>query len=411
MANAFSLRTFWVHFATALLAALLLFTGMAQTVFAADKRIAVIGSSRIYDNVTSARNAAIAEGLLSAVESAALEMIPRQHLKSDFETISAELYDHRRDFTQSYQVLKEVDTGTYYRVLIRTTVSTDKIQSLLKDLGITMAAEALPKTLFLIAEKHAGDLSRHYWWHSERSALAQNAAIKPIKQVFWKKGFPVIDHRRLPQNEILSELELSADLTAAEAVTLGQRAEADVVVFGNATATETRNKRGENIKTFRGSISLTAVATQTESIIATAEQTETSASRRIRDGSRQALSNAGYRIGNVLAEKISTAWQQQAQSGGRLEIEVKGEGDILPELVRFRKTLRHIQGVTALQTEERRQNKAILSIKYEGSPRGLADKILLTQFEGFGVNIYETTESRIGIELLSDPSITESEID
>jgi len=400
----FCLKKFLTQSAAVLALALLLIPGIPAPADAAEKEIAVIGSSRIYDNVTSARNTAVAEGLLSAVESVALEMVPEQTLKTDFDLISARLYENRLDFTQGYQVLKEVNTGEYYRLLIRTTVSVDKIQGMLQDLGIAMAPEALPKTLFLVAEKHADDLSFYYWWQTQGQLFAQNAAVKPMKQVFREKGFPIIDQRELAFDEILADLALSAEITQSDAIMLGRRAQADVVIFGKARAAETPNKMGGGVKTFKGRISVTVVDVQKETVIQTAEQTETAANRNVSDGSRHALSNAGYRIGKILAEKISAAWQQQAQQKGRIEVHVKGKDDILPQLVSFRKALRDMEGVKALQTRERSRSEAVLSLNYEGSARSLAGRMLLTTFDGFGVNIYELTENRLRIDLLTDPA-------
>lgn len=402
MADQLCLKSPALNIAAMLLVTCVFITAIPQAVEATEKELVVIGSSPIYNNVTSARNAAVAEGLLSAVESVALEMIPTESLESEFETISTRLYNNRLDFTQGYQVLKEINTGEYYRLLIRTSVAVDKIRTMLQEMGITMAPEALPKMLFLVAEKHADDLSFYFWWRNEGTLFEQNAAVKPMKQVFRKQGFPILDNRELTKDQILADLDLSADLTATEAIMLGQRAEADVVVFGKARAKETQNKMGRDLKTFQGSISLTAVDVKTEAIVASTDQTETAAGRDVREGSRYALSNAGFRAGKILSEKISAAWLQQARQSGKLEIHISGEGDILANLVSFRETLRNTEGVTRLQTAERSRNKALLSIKYKGSPRELANKILLTAFDGFGVNIYEMTEKRINIELLTD---------
>ena len=402
MADQLCLKSPALKIAAILLVTFVFITTTPQMALTAEKELVVIGSSPIYNNVTSARNAAVAEGLLSAVESVALEMIPAESLESEFETISTRLYNNRLDFTQGYQVLKEINTDDYYRLLIRASVSVDKIRTMLQEMGITMAPEALPKVLFLVAEKHADDLSFYYWWRTEGILIEQNAAVKPMKQVFRKQGFPVIDNRELAKDQILADLDLTAELTATEAIILGQRTEADLVVFGKATAKETQNKMGRDLKTFQGSISLTAVDVKTEAIVAATDQTETAAGRDVRDGSRYALSNAGFRAGKILSEKISAAWLKQARQSGKLKIHISGEGDILANLVSFRETLRNMEGVTQLQTAERSRNKAILSVKYEGSPRALADKILLTAFDGFGVNIYEMTENRINMELLTD---------
>lgn len=410
MADRFCLRPFMQQAAATIVLAAVLITGAPTVAETAEKEITVIGSSRIYDNATRARNAAVAEGLLSAVESVALDMISEQALKTDFDLISTKLYENRQDFTQGYQVLKELNTGKHYRLLIRSTVATDKIQSMLQDLGIAVAPEALPKILFLVAEKHADDLSFYYWWQPRGSLFTQTAAVKPMQQVFEEKGFPVIDPRELPTEKILDDLNLSADITQPEAIILGRRVQADVVIFGKARAEETPNKMGMDTKAFKGTVSVKAVDVQNETLIQATEQTKTAADQDVSEGSRHALSNTGYQTGKLLVEKISAVWQQQTREKGRLTVHVKGKGNILPQLVSFRKTLLEMEGVKALQTTERSTSKAVLSLNYDGSARSLADKILLTTFDGFGINIYELTEKRIEIDLLTEPSLTESEL-
>ena len=81
-------------------------------------------------------------------------------------------------------MLKELNTGKHYQLLIRSTVATDKIQSMLQNLGIAVAPDALPKILFLLAEKYVDDLSFSYWWQTRGSQFTQTAAVKPMKQVF-----------------------------------------------------------------------------------------------------------------------------------------------------------------------------------------------------------------------------------
>ncbi|MDZ7833773.1 MAG: hypothetical protein U5L07_18655 [Desulfobacterales bacterium] len=411
MTDRFWLKPLAIQLAVTLVLAAVLVSGGPAAAESAEKEITVIGSSRIYDNVTSARNTAVAEGLLSAVESVALGMISEQALKTDFDLISTKLYENRQDFTRGYQVLKELNTGKHYRLLIRSTVSTDKIQNMLQDLGIAVAPEALPKILFLVAEKHADDLSFSYWWQTRGSQFIQTAAVKPMKQAFKEKGFPVIDEQELPAEQILADLELSAEITQPEAIMLGRRVQADVVILGKARAAETPNKMGMDTKTFKGTVSVKAVDVQNETVIQTAEQTKTAADQNVREGSRHALSNAGYQTGKILVERISAAWQQQTREKGRIEVHVKGKDDILPQLVSFRKTLLAMEGVKALQTTERSTSEATLSLNYDGSARSLADKILLTAFDGFGVNIYELTEKRIAIDLLTGPSLMESDLD
>jgi len=390
-----------------------LLTGISATVTkAAEKEISIIGSSRIYNDVTNARNAAIAEGLLSAVELVALEMIPQENLKANFEDISAGLQDNRQNFTQGYQVLEETTTGDYYRLLIRVTVSADKIASMFQDMGISFTPEGLPRILLLVAEKQTNAFSFDYWWQKTPPELKQRGAVKSIKQILRQQGFPMVDPRELTREKLMADLELTADLTREAAVSLGGRANADVVIFGKARASESPNKMGGSIKTFQGKISLDAVNVSTQELITTVEQTGKAANRNIGQGSRSALEDAGQQAAKILADRISIAWRQQARQTGALEIHVKREGDgILEELVRLRKALRSMEGVTGLKTKERSRNEALLHLQYEGHARRLADEIILTTFKGFGVDIYELTENRIRIQLIPEQQpITETDL-
>lgn len=383
---------------------------------AADKTVTIIGSSRIYNDVTNARDAAITEGLLSAVEMVTLEMVPQENLKAEFEAISTGIHENRQEVIQGYQVLEETQTGRYYLMLIQATVSEDKIASMLQDMGISLSPEGLPRILFLVAEKQAGAFSFDYWWQDSPPALKQRAALQSIKEVFRKQGYPVVDSPELssleaPKPDLPGDMELSATLSDEEAVILGRRANADVVVFGLARAKESPNKMGGGIKTFKADLALTALNVSTGEVITRVEQTGKAANRDIRRGSRSALAEAGLQGGKIIASRISAAWRQQARQADTLEIHVKGEGNILQELVRLRQALRSIEGITGLQTRGRSRNEALMNIQYEGSARRLADKIILTSFKGFGVDIYELTDNRISIRLIAeDQPITESDL-
>jgi hypothetical protein len=377
---------------------------------ASERQVSVIGSSRIYQDVSSARNAAIAEGLLSAVERVALQMMPAESLKQNFEGISRILYDNRQDCILGYQVLKEISTGDHYRLLIRAAISEDKIETLLSEAGVSLRPEGMPRILLLLAEKHADDLHYRYWWQPRPVSAAQGNAARTLRQIFREKGFPLAAVRELPAAEIAAGIEAGPELTQAEAAAMARRADVDIAVFGKARAEETQNKMGGDIRTFAAKVSLSAVEAETETVLETVEKAGQAAGREIRAGSRDALAQAASRAGEVLAERIAEAWRQKARQAGPLEVHVKGDGDILKPLVRLRSALRRTEGVKDLQTRQRRRSEAVLVLTYEGRARELADKIILNTFEGFGVDIYKISPERIHIELITDPPITETDL-
>jgi hypothetical protein len=396
--------------APALAFTILFSMALACNAQASERQVSIIGSSRIYNDVTNARNAAISEGLLSAVELVALDMIGPEPLKYEFDTVSRSLYENRQAIIQGYQVLKESESDDHYRLLIRVTVSEDKISDLLAAAGVSATPEELPRLLFLMTENAGGEDSYQTGTSTENEAFSRSTAAGAVRRIFHERGFSMVGAEELSRASLAPGADAGGGFTPAQAYTLSRRTGAEVVVLGGARASETPNKMGRNIRTFKGSISLSALDAATETRIATVNESAIAAGSSTRKASKEALTNAGTRAAQKLAERIISAWQQRLAED-RIEVLVKGGGDILKPLVQLREALRTISGVGALQTRQRSHSQALLSLRYDGSARDLADRLILSTFEGFGVDIYELSDERIHIELVTDQPITETDLD
>ena len=366
-----------------------------------DKNVVlVMGNSRIYTNVLAARSAAVAQCLLSAVEKTAIERIPFAGITEKFEIISDLISSHRNQFISDYKVLKELNTDKYYRVLVQVTVSTLKLEEELASAGIILSPENLPKILFLIAEQQADDLSLQYWWRKEKSIFQSDAAVYSMKKIFADKKFTVIDDEIIPY-ELFKDLGLNAKLTDEQAIEIGNRVNADLVIVGNAIASEMSNRMGENILTFKATIIARALLTESGEKIAGTTHSETSVNRNIASGSRQALSDAGLQTGNQMASQVLSKWRERMEKTEGITLTINGT-DILPYLVLFRNELKKVEGVTSQQTLEMTPDEAVLMVKYDGASRGLADALLMKTFDPFGIHIYELSESTLHIELIAE---------
>ena len=364
------------------------------------KVVSVIGSSRIYSDVLSARAAAVSECLFTAVETTAIEILPFSSLTVNFEVISDILTTQRSKFIQDYKVLKEFNTDKDYRVLVQATVSVDKLSEALAGAGIMIASENLPKILFLLAQQHADDPSMQYWWKKGRPLSQEHSVAEPLGQLFKNKGFPIIDHTMISEN-FFDNLDLAGKLSDMEAVQLGKLLNADLVIAGTAIAGESANRMGEDVRSFKGSVIIRAILTDTGEQIASASDMATSVSTDATTGSIYALSDACYRAGSVLVSQILSKWHELQERSGELTIAIKGT-DILANLVAFRNSLKNIEGITGQRTLEMTANKAVLAISYQGTTQKLADALLLKTFDDFGINIYEISESRLNIEFVKD---------
>lgn len=362
------------------------------------KTITIIGESQIVKDIAGAKNSAISDCLLFAVQNAVIEQLPLSLLTGKFQSVSSLLSDRRNDFVLDYKVLQESKTDKQYRVLVQATVSLDKLQQALTDAGIMSTVKKMPQVLFLIAEQHAGDIEFSYWWQKEKPASEAISATS-IKEVLKSKGFPVIDPQFVPA-DFFDNLQMNAALTDAEAIDIGKRLFADVVIVGTGVSAETQNRMGENIRSVKGIIDARVLFTETGDSLGPFQNSAIAAEKDIAVGSRQALTDAGRQAGEQLASQILSKWEEIQKPTGEITINIKGR-NILAHLVEFRTALKNIPGVTNQRTLEIAPDTALLSASYQGAAKDLADAILLQSFKGFGVNIYEITNRNLNIEFTS----------
>lgn len=363
------------------------------------KTVLVIGTGRIYsDNVAVARNRAISNSLVSAIENVAKDFLPLESLIQNFQVINEILYSNAKEFVQGYKVLTEALSGNIYRVMVQATVSIDKVQQQLSIAGIMIGKKSMPRVLFFIAEQSTEDNLPQYWWGEGMSAV-KSAAENSMAGIMMKKGFLIVDYENLAQNLRNEALDLEPELEHQEAVQLGVRVNADVVIVGKAIASKAPNIMGKNIKSFKGAVTVRAFRTDTGKEIASASQTALSANVDEVAGGMAALSDAGALAGKDLSLQILEEWRKEIKKLVNIELAVEGTANFA-NFVQFRKTLNDISGVNRVQLKEMRLDESVISVDFQGNAKELADALMLKAFDSFGINIYEVSQNRLRIELI-----------
>ena len=74
----------------------------------------------------------------------------------------------------------------------------------------------------------------------------------------------------------------------------------------------------------------------------------------------------------------------------------------LADFVTFRRTISDIEGVASILIKEIKPDEAIIGIDFDGNALMLAEAMLLEIFDSFGINIYDVSDSRIMLELVSE---------
>jgi hypothetical protein len=361
--------------------------------------ITVFGASRIHTDITSAKNAAVSDCLVSAVQIAATRILPGPTLSENFESVSTLLSRRSREFILDYKVLREIKAASDYRVLVQATVSMEKLSAELAAAGIIMAAEDLPRVLFAVAEQNTDDLAYQYWWRSRKTLYTPESASGPMIESFMDRGFTVVDHRAIPM-EYLDNLGIDGPLLSdAEAAGLGAQFQAGIVVAGTGAVKEIPNRLGETIRTFSATVAIRAIQTDTGQTLANVQVSSAATHSDPDTGGRMALSEAGQQAGLQMATRIQSQWKSIA--GPEMEITITLEGvNLLSNLVTFRRALAEIPGVIRHQSVEMTSRRVILSAIYAGTSRGLADAVLVRPFDEFGIHIEELSRNHLQIVLI-----------
>lgn len=361
--------------------------------------VLAMGESRIYTDIPAARTAAVNQCLTFAVQNSAIGMIPFTGLAEKFDRIADLLSSEQNQFISDYKVLKEISTDKHYRVLVQVTVSTAKLKEALAGAGLVLGPANLPKILFLIAEKPAEAPSMDYWWKTEKSFFRADAAVSAMKTVLAAKDFVLIDTDMISP-EMYADLGLKAELTDDQAIAIGRRVQADIVIVGDAVVQETSNRMGESLRTFQAVVNARGISVETGEPVASAMITQTSVSQDRDTGSHQSLSMAGEQAALSMAGQILSKWQELLDNKEQITIHIQG-ADILPYLVVFRNTLGKIDGVTRQQTLEMTPDAAVLQVRFDGgTSQDLADALLVKSFNTFGINIYDIDATKLSIELV-----------
>lgn len=357
--------------------------------------VEVVGSSAIRgDDMASAREQAILNALVSAVATVTTEFQPFQQQVQQFELFNDLLYNQTGQFVQGYKVVTEYLSGNNYRAIVQATVMKDRIRETLVSASLLMQDHVMPKVLFFLAEKKMDDILPVYWWGEDLVfvvPLSEEAMAQTLKDA----GMTVINHAG-----VVEPLNFNLDIPLQDAIDLGKHMAADIVVIGKATAEKTTNVMDGNVKSFKGSVNAKAYRTETGKQIAFSSRTAVFASEEDEKGGREALFNAGMLVGQEMILQLSSAWESESNQQSLVEINIHGTSE-LANFIKFRKALGKIPGVTAIHIKVMKADESTISVDYEGTAQSLADELLLKTFESFGVDIYEVSPGRLGIELVT----------
>lgn len=370
-----------------------------------------IGTGVVYnDNVAKARDEAITHGLWNAVEEGVDSLISPESVLSHFQLLNDRVYSQPEQFIHDYKVLTESKSGRYYRVVVRTTLLMDMLRDKLQDIGVIVSGNALPSVVFLLSEHNVGEASSRYSWQDnpENQTRSMLAIEDRLAESLKDKGFVVIDPGPAFSDDTpLGEESVSQELTDEMAIKLAQHTGADVVVVGKGTARFSGNVLGSGLRSVEATVSVRALKIADGAVIGSFEASGAAVHANEMVAGTQALTIAASKVAQDLKRHIAASWAQQARQTVLVELVVQGIEEYV-DFVRFRRILKNdISGVKNVYLRAIKAGQAKMDVDLQGDTATLADALLLQDFGGFGVNIFEVANNVIKLELIPKPDARE----
>ncbi|MFW6011108.1 MAG: hypothetical protein ACOC8Q_01205 [Desulfosalsimonas sp.] len=367
------------------------------------RTVVAFGTSGAIEDVTATKKDAVSNGLLSAVQAAAFELLSEEELRENFEALVKTLDKERDKFIQDYRILAESKGEKKHYALIKATVSNRKLLESFKQKEIGVSPQQMPSVLIMIAEKNIDDLNFECWWRGGFGRFTEPVSVEPIKQALKEKGFTVIDpsSENTPAEDALKGLDPGAEPSDYEASTIADRLGAQLVIVGTTAAEATANRMGEEVRTFKATVNLRVINAETGEKLTTVMEQAMTVGQDPEKGGKNAIADAAFRAGRQLSDRIVSIWRKDSQAAEKFTIHIKGD-PVLAHLEKLRNTLKQQSGLSELRTTEMTARSAILSLQYRGTAQELADNLLIHSFEGFGVNITDLSPQELTIELIPE---------
>jgi hypothetical protein len=354
------------------------------------KLVDTIGTAALKgSNTAAARQAAIDNGLVAAVDLALTGLVARDVVVRNFQLLNQSVYNAPNRFIQDFKVLAETSSGGVYRVALKASVAVPRLGEALTDMGILLGSQQMPQVLLLIFEKNTEAFLAALPPGARPTAPATRHAMAESMAA---RGLKVVGSDRAP----------SRPLGDAEAIDLARKQGANMVVVGEAVTDIAANTMGNELKSFTTTVDLRALQVSDGTQVGALRRSAVKASADWASGTAAAQQQAGTLGADGLASAIIHTWQQGASSRERLIIDVEGIGGQVAAFVKFRGQLQEIPGVKGMQIEEMTPDTARLSAQYQGSSRSLAEALMERRYQGFGINIYAVDATGMKVQLMAE---------
>jgi hypothetical protein len=382
-----------LHFVVCAIITLWAHAALAQE----SKTVTAEGVAAIQGNATDiARDAAIEDAQKRAVEQAIGILIDSQTQVENYQLISDNILSRTKGYIKRYNVASETVDSGLLRVRINAEVALGQLTEDLTGIGILLVRMHMPRTMIMIAEQNIGHEWNAWWWgHSDQTdmGVVENEFI----DVFTQKGFEFIDHAAAAKEIRVTAAFKIQDLTAAQARTLGNQADAEVVIVGKALS-KLYGEVGGGMKSVQADLSAKAVRTDTGQVIAAVTTHAAGVHITPETAGITAIRKAASEAAEELMGKILVVYAKE--TGGTRPVNITITGLNKTQFVKFKDVLRNqVRGIKNLHERGFNGTTAKISVDSKNSAQVLSDELVLKDFGGFSVEIVSSTPNTLELKV------------
>jgi hypothetical protein len=362
------------------------------------KTVSAEGVAAVQQNaVDIARDAAIEDAQKRAVEQAIGIMIDSQTQVENYQLISDKILSQIKGYINRYNVTGETRDGALLRVRITAEVSLGKLNNDLSAIGVLLGQMHKPRTMIMIAEQNVGQ-DVNAWW---LEAHAEQADISVVENSFMdrftEKGFSFIDHQTASKEIHVTAAYRVQNLSAAQARTLANQADAEVVIIGKAVA-KLYGDVGGGLKSVQADLSAKAVRTDTGQVIAATTQHAAGVHIAETSAGTEALKKVANLAADDLIAKILAVYAKE--TGGTRPVAITITGLNKTQFVKFKDVLRNqVRGIKDLHERSFTSSTAKIEVDSKTSAQALSDELVLKDFGTFSVEVLNSTANTLELKV------------
>jgi len=352
-----------------------------------------------------ARDAAIEDAQKRAVEQAIGLLIDSQTQVENYQLISDKILSQTKGYITRYNIAGETVDSQLLRVRINAEVSLGKLTDDLSGIGILLGQMHKPRTMILIAEQNIGQEWYAWWWgygygagteyHGKQTDMG--VVENTFADVFSQKGFEFIDHEAAAKEIKVTPAYRVQDLTATQAKTLGNQADAEVVIVGKAFA-KLYGDIGGGMKSVQADLSAKAIRTDTGQVIAAATTHAAAVHISEETAGIEALKKVAQAAADQMMEKILAVYSREV--GGTRSVNITISGLNKTQFVKFKDVLKNqVRGIKDLHERSFTGSTAQISVDSKVSAQTLSDSLSLQDFGSFGVEVIGSTANSLELKV------------